>query len=136
MIKRSPLSDPWIYVVVFCGGFVGTGLRYVLGLWLNPMPQFMGIHWGTLTANLIACFVYACITVLISVYLHGSYKGDLLSRGLGMGMCGGLSTMSTLAFEIASSHLGWVYAIISIALGIGAAFLGARCGAALAKGKA
>ena len=57
-------------------------------------------HIGTFAANMAACFVYAAL----SAWLGGTRRTvgrakEYVNRGCGMGMCGGLSTMSTLALE-------------------------------------
>lgn len=83
-----------IVLVVFCGGAIGTAIRYAFA----QIPAAGSFHTGTFVANMLACFCYAGLTA----YLAGSSRFDtrakeLTSRGLGMGVCGGLSTMSTLA---------------------------------------
>ena len=85
-----------IVLVVFCGGAIGTAIRYAFA----QIPAAGSFHTGTFVANMLACFCYAGLTA----YLAGSSRFDtrakeLTSRGLGMGVCGGLSTMSTLALE-------------------------------------
>ncbi|TCD54415.1 CrcB family protein [Alloscardovia theropitheci] len=134
----NPLTDIWIYIVVFLGGSCGTATRYVLGRTLNILPQPLSIHWGTLTANLIACFVYALLSALLAQTLsavnstsRAKRAGELTSRALGMGFCGGLSTMSTLALEITAGQYGWVYAIISLLSGVFFALLGSILGNAI-----
>ncbi|OTA25530.1 hypothetical protein B9G54_07515 [Alloscardovia macacae] len=124
---RSPLTDLAIYAVVFAGGVVGTAARYGLGTAFAGAPQPWDIHWGTFAANALACFLYAFITASV-VNLRSARTRELLSRGLGMGMCGGLSTMSTLALEITANGLGWAYALVSICAGVLCAILGAWAG--------
>ncbi|MBW3094540.1 CrcB family protein [Bifidobacterium sp. 64T4] len=82
--------------VVFLGGCIGTALRYAL----SGMADLGSFHIGTFTANMIACFAYA----MLSAWLGGTGRlagraKEYVNRGFGMGMCGGLSTMSTLALE-------------------------------------
>ncbi|WP_418969211.1 CrcB family protein [Alloscardovia omnicolens] len=137
---RTPLTDVWIYVVVFVGGSVGTALRYLLTTALNGQPHTLSIRWGTFSANMIASFAYAFLVAVLAQTLLSDQAsapsrraGELLTRGLGMGVCGGLSTMSTLALEIAASGLGWAYASISLLAGITMAVLGALLGSGLGK---
>lgn len=127
----NPLAYPSLYVVVFCGGFCGTALRYWMSTSLNPLPQIIGIHWGTFAANMAATFFYALLSAVL-VGVSSVKAKELTSRGLGMGFCGGLSTMSTLALEIVGSQLGWLYAIISVFAGIVLAAFGAYIGSLIA----
>ena len=121
--------------MVFVGGALGTAARYGISSSMNTLPHPLSIRWGTFTANVIAAFALAAITAalshtLLSEHAPASQKraGELISKGLGMGVCGGLSTMSTLALEIAASDYGWSYAIASLAAGIVSAILGALFG--------
>lgn len=82
--------------VVFLGGCIGTALRYAYSV----IPDCGAFHIGTFAANMAACFVYAAL----SAWLGGTRRTvgrakEYVNRGCGMGMCGGLSTMSTLALE-------------------------------------
>lgn len=97
----NPLTDWGVYVAVFCGGFVGTLIRYILSLVLPQDGADGGVmYWGTFTANMIAAFVYAAVAAyLASASWLGAQRKERTNRALGMGLCGGLSTMSTLALE-------------------------------------
>lgn len=85
-----------IVLVVFCGGTIGTAIRYAFA----QIPAAGSFHTGTFVANMLACFCYAGLTAyLAGASRFGARSKELASRGLGMGVCGGLSTMSTLALE-------------------------------------
>lgn len=139
MAKRSPLADPQLYVVVFIGGAIGTCVRYLLGLAIPATAA--GFHFGTLAANLLACFVYAGLSAYLAqadwIRLR---KRELVNRGAGMGVCGGLSTMSTLALEGFTGILGgqvWqalLYLLVSVVCGLLVAFAGVWCADRLADG--
>ncbi|MFD0704472.1 fluoride efflux transporter FluC [Alloscardovia venturai] len=123
----NPLTNFWIYVVVFIGGCVGTAGRYGLGLWLNPLERPLGIHWGTFAANTAACFMYACLVSFLTRF-HAGRARELANRGLGMGLCGGLSTMSTFVNEIIGTQFSMTYLIISLCAGLFAAAFGSWIG--------
>lgn len=128
--STNPLTDVWIYSGVFLGGSCGSAARFALSRSLNGQPRILGIHWGTFSANLLATFLYAFIAALL-VLISSSRGKELTSRALGMGFCGGLSTMSTLALEIVGSSFGWLYAIISVMSGLLCAVLGSLLGSVI-----
>ncbi|WP_395954595.1 fluoride efflux transporter FluC [Bifidobacterium myosotis] len=135
---RTPEIHGMILAIVFAGGTIGTALRYAFAQ-IPAVGTAGGFHTGTLAANLLACFCYAGL----SSFLAGSSRisarhKEFASRGLGMGLCGGLSTMSTLALEdFTSMHggnmaTGIVYLAVTFALGLACAWVGAAAGATLA----
>ncbi|NEG95470.1 CrcB family protein [Bifidobacterium sp. SMB2] len=154
--QRPALADSTLYLVVFLGGCLGTGMRYGLSL-TNAATVGTGadadaagaggvwsaIHLGTFTANIVACFVYAALSAYLSqaTWIRKRSR-DVISRGFGMGMCGGLSTMSTLAFEqfgdLARGNIFGVliYVVLSFGVGLMAAYLGVRLALAIAGHKA
>ena len=92
--------DPLLFLIVFIGGTLGTGIRYALSA-IQPVGPAGSIHLATLIANIIACFFYSGIgTVLAAFPGMGARRQEAWSRGLCMGLCGGLSTMSTLVVEV------------------------------------
>ncbi|MFR0589960.1 fluoride efflux transporter FluC [Bifidobacterium apri] len=139
MAQRSSLADPQLYLVVFVGGAIGTCVRYLLGLAIPQ--QAAGFHFGTLAANLLACFVYAGLSAYLAQadWIRPRDR-ELVSRGAGMGVCGGLSTMSTLALEGFTGILGgqtWqalLYLLASVVFGLLVAFAGVWCAGRLAAG--
>lgn len=134
--KFNPLADVMIYVVVFIGGFIGTALRYGLSL-LVPSSETGGVasafHVATFAVNMVACFLYAlCTTYLTQASWVRKRVRQLTNRGVGMGMCGGMSTLSTLAIEeLQSLHDGnvvgfVVYTSITFAVGLMLAWIGTK----------
>lgn len=104
------------------GALVGAPLRYVTDRalqqrWDTRFPM------GTLTVNLVACLVLGV--------LAGSRAVDPEVAALvGTGLCGALSTWSTLGFEtvrlieVGAGRMALGNAALSIAGGIGLAALG------------
>lgn len=105
---------------VFAGGAVGAVLRALLAEALAHDPGSW--PWGTLVANVVAA-------LLLGALLHRSVHQRAL---LGAGLCGGLSTFSTLQVELLAmlDHdrvgLAAGYAAVSVAAGLGAVALGRR----------
>ena len=90
--------------VVFVGGCIGTGLRYACSF----IADYGAFHFGTFTANMIACFAYATLSAWLggSARLTGNAK-EYVNRGFGMGLCGGLVTfLAGFAFAYAGSRTG------------------------------
>lgn len=131
-----------MYLVVFFGGMLGTAMRYGLNLMMPataaPHGFWHSFHVPTFTANMIACFIFACLASYLSQasWIRKRIR-QLTSRGIGMGMCGGFSTLSALAIEeltrLHADHIAGAvcYLLISFAGGLLVAYAGARLGLAL-----
>ena len=82
------------FLLVFLGGGFGSGLRFLVGKWLNSSEN--GIPYGTFAANIIG-------SLLIGIILGIAAKNDGLSESqtllLATGFCGGFTTFSTFAYE-------------------------------------
>jgi len=100
-------------LLVALGGGGGAALRYYLG------QRFDGRwHHGTLSANVLASLVLgACV--------GWALDGSALAL-VGTGLCGGLSTYSSLAVQTRDlgPARGAAYAATTIALGLAACALG------------
>lgn len=141
--RFNPLADGMLYLVVFVGGFVGTGLRYGLNLLLpNPAAPsgfFHAFHPSTFIANMCACFIFAALSAYMSQasWIRKRVR-ELTSRGVGMGMCGGFSTLSAMAIEdLTSVHKGQIagflfYTLVSFACGLIVAWIGTKLALSLA----
>ncbi len=89
---------PAALLAVFCGAGLGACLRYALGLWLNPLIQWLPL--GTLAANLGGGF-------LVGVAVQGfalSGTDPIWRLTLITGFLGGLTTFSAFSAEVAE-HL-------------------------------
>ena len=113
-------------LVVGLGGGFGSIARYLTQKWFNeiyPHP----FPWGTLSVNLVGCF-------LIGVIYGISEKTSLLSPQMRLllvtGLCAGFTTFSTFAFENltllrSGDNLYFIiYTLASVVLGIACVFGG------------
>ena len=94
--KRNKMK---ILLIVGTGSFAGGILRYLTGILLQRMTQSV-YPYGTLTANIIGCF-------LIGIFFGIAEKGNILTPEwrifLTTGLCGGFTTFST--FSLDALHL-------------------------------
>jgi len=112
----------WIILTIFIGGVFGTLFRYVINLqtmtFLFPM--------GTLIENLSGSFLLGVLTGWVVVKVIP----PLLKEGIGVGFCGGFTTMSTLAADSvflagqATMLQAGFYVLISLVGGVMLALLG------------
>lgn len=97
--RFNPLADGLMYGVVFVGGFVGVGCRHALDMLL---PSVSGTPFvvGTFVSNMVACFLFAMLTEFMATasWLRRRVR-QVVSRGVGLGLLGGLSTMSGVMLE-------------------------------------
>lgn len=82
------------FLLVFLGGGIGSGLRYLLSKTLNPFTSNFFI--GTFGVNIIGCLI-------IGIILGLSAKSTALSNNtilfITIGFCGGFTTFSSFALE-------------------------------------
>lgn len=138
--RFNPLADVMIYVVVFVGGCIGTGMRYGLGQLIPPAESgaiASSFHLATFLANMAACFIYAALTTYVAQasWIRKRVR-QLTSRGVGMGMCGGFSTLSAMVIEELTSlqqgHIAGflIYMLTSFVAGLLVSWFGVRLGLA------
>ncbi|GGK20358.1 putative fluoride ion transporter CrcB 2 [Streptomyces camponoticapitis] len=113
---------------VALGAALGAPMRYLIdkqvqAAWKTVFP------WGTLAVNILASLVLGVVTGLV---LAGS--PDALFSGLGVGLCGALSTYSTFSYTaLRLFEDGFrFYAAVNVAVSIMAALGAASLGLALA----
>ena len=109
---------------VFVGGALGTAARAALATFAASDPARW--PWPTFTVNIVGAFLLGYfVTRLLERLPVSSYRRPLL----GTGLCGGLTTFSTMQVEtikmIEHDHYGLAvgYTIASIAAGLLAVFL-------------
>lgn len=116
-------------IAIIVGGLVGGLLRYAFET-LVPTP--MSLPLGTLTVNLLGCFLLGLIYFIADEKEWPSW----LRLGFGTGLVGAFTTFSTFSLELselAGAHLIWaaVYGLVSIVGGIILVMMGEWLGATL-----
>ena len=114
-------------ILVGAGGFVGAGLRYLVSGWVYQLVPNAVFPWGTLVVNVFGCLLLGLLGGLAEIRGVLSAATRLF---LFMGVLGGFTTFSTLAFETVALADGsqMLRAVANVAahvvLGLGAAWLG------------
>jgi CrcB protein len=82
------------FLLVFIGGGIGSGLRYLISKALNPYIN--SFYLGTFGVNILGCLI-------IGLILGLSAKTNTLSNAsvlfITIGFCGGFTTFSSFALE-------------------------------------
>ncbi len=105
------------------GGFVGTVLRYLVGL--VPVKPASGFPVTTLFINVVGAFA---IGLIASAAAKSGALSPRMVLMLKVGVCGGFTTFSTFAYETAnlihggSAFTAGCYAVLSVALSVLAVF--------------
>jgi CrcB protein len=122
--RRLPRADRREIAAIFAGGAIGTLLRAALAEAFPHPPDAW--PWPTFGVNVAAAFLLGYFVTRLQERLPlSSYRRPLL----GTGLCGGLSTFSTMQVEILSmldAHawgLAAGYAAASVAAGYAAVHL-------------
>ena len=109
---------------IFAGGFVGAALRAELGELLPHAPGDW--PWATLLVNVAGAFLLGYFVTRLQERLPlSAYRRPFL----GTGVCGGLTTFSTMQIEVLQMldagrlALAAAYAIISVMAGFAGVFV-------------
>ena len=62
------------------GGAIGSASRYLLGTWTQSISQSIDFPYGTLTVNLIGCFVIGFLSQLAES--RGVFTPEIKSLGI------------------------------------------------------
>ncbi|WP_432251731.1 fluoride efflux transporter CrcB [Streptomyces sp. HNM1019] len=120
----------WPLVIV--GAAVGAPLRYLTDRTVQSRHDTV-FPWGTFIVNMVGCLALGLIT---GATLAGGVSSDV-ELLLGTGLCGALTTYSTLSYETlrlaeeGARFYAVANAIASITTGLGAAFTGAALAQAI-----
>lgn len=113
-------------ICVGMGGFIGAVTRYLVTGWVEKL--FKGTFpFGTLTVNLIGCFLLGFIYTLT---LEREIVDPLIRIAITTGFLGALTTFSTFSYETLALlegknyFLGLGNVVISLLLGLFLAWLG------------
>ncbi|MGH8126540.1 MAG: fluoride efflux transporter CrcB [Rhodanobacteraceae bacterium] len=102
-------------VATGCGAFLGACLRYLFGVWFNPI--FPTVPLGTLAANLLGGLLMGLMMALIEQFQALSPEVRLF---IITGFLGGLTTFSTFSAETVTLMLrgeyAWTLGIIGLHL--------------------
>lgn len=121
-------------LAVALGSTLGGLLRYAISLLLLGR-SIKGFPLPTLLVNLIGAFVLG----VVMAYVERNPNQSLVRITLGIGLCGGLTTFSTLSWEAfalirsGDSLTAILYLFSSLILGLGLCALGYYGGNALCK---
>ena len=114
-----------LMLMVGLGGFIGSTLRYSVGLVIKRYFE-LPIYTSTFLVNILGSF-------LIGITLATSLKGDISESTklfLATGVCGGFTTFSAFAFENlellkSGSYIQFaLYVLLSLTIGVIAAYGG------------
>jgi CrcB protein len=93
--RPAPRRDRRELAAIFVGGAVGTGARALLGVAIPAAPTSW--PWPTFIVNMVGSFLLGYFVTRLQERLPlSSYRRPLL----GTGLCGGLTTFSTMQVEI------------------------------------
>ena len=78
--------------LVALGGAVGSVSRYLLGVWIQTASRSIDFPYGTLTVNLIGCFVIGFLSQLAET--RGAFTPETRALVF-IGILGGFTTFSS-----------------------------------------
>jgi fluoride exporter len=124
------VSTPAKLVWLAIAGALGTLARYGLAGFVHRLHE-SGFPWGTLTVNLLGCFLFGIVVALAEdrMLIGGDTRLIVL-----VGFMGAFTTFSTYAFETGAMlrDAEWLFAAGNVlaqnALGVACFFVGAALG--------
>lgn len=125
---QVPLPSWKIALLVAGGGAVGAMLRFVVSLIIPTVstPTLVELPWATFWVNLLGCLGLGTLTGVLEARPGRPWVQPLL----GVGLCGGFTTMSTVVLE-GSAMVGadfpleaFGYALLTVVLCLAATVAG------------
>lgn len=116
--------------MVFIGGGLGSVVRFTLGKWISSLHTHH-FPYGTLVANVLACFI---LGLIIGLADHRQLFSPNARLFWTVGFCGGFSTFSTFSQETFYLLQGGftlssiIYVIVSLIFCVAAIYLGLFAG--------
>jgi len=113
-------------LLVAVGGAVGSVLRHLTNVWTVRLFG-PGFPWGTLTVNLVGCFLMGVIVEVLARRFGGATELRLL---LATGLLGGFTTFSAFSLDFATLYQrgamleAFAYLAGSVVLSLAGVFLG------------
>jgi CrcB protein len=116
-------------VLIFAGGGCGSVLRYFVGGWGQKLTAG-SFPLGTLIVNILGCLLIGFLATLFNgpVLIRNEYRLAII-----VGVLGGFTTFSSFSWETITLAndgqfvLALANVLVSITLGLAAAWLGSRC---------
>ena len=114
-------------LLVGAGGFTGSVVRYLVGVWVQSVSGNSWIPYGTLTVNVVGCFL---IGLIIGLAETRQFLGEGTRALVAVGLLGGFTTFSAFGYDtIAMVREGHTAAAaanvgLQVALGLTAVWIG------------
>ena len=83
-------------LLVGAGGLIGSVMRYLLGVWFESGSGNSWIPYGTLTVNVVGCFL---IGIILGLAETRQFLGEGTRALVIVGLLGGLTTFSAFGYE-------------------------------------
>lgn len=120
------------YLAIMAGGALGSALRYALSMNIDSVAKHV-FPWGTLTVNIIGCFVIGLFTTLTGP--DSNFVVSPTTRlFVVIGILGGFTTFSSFSMQTINllRDKEWMWAGGNVALSLVLCLFGTACGVFLA----
>ena len=127
-MERLLLSE---FLMVGAGGFLGSGLRYVVATSTQRLFPLSAFPYGTVTVNVVGCLLIGYLATLLE---SRALLDPMLRLFLLVGLLGGFTTFSAFSYENllltqdAKAGLALLNVLVQVVAGFFAAWLGVLLG--------